>query len=272
MSSNTHFPKYLCRSAAKTQAKHPFPSCIQLFVPLGCSLIVVSSIQQVRHGHAAGFFFVIHTTTDILSHVIPFLSLLRLCSVLLVNLACAFAFSIISFLDRLAPSFLLFTYTKMAPAPLSKVRAEENADENSMLQRLLISHDVFVSFSISLSCPTSSIGIYLMDVSLLQSNKRTPRLHVDGAILGYQRALRTQNTHVSLIKIKGCDSKEDADFYVGKRVAYITKAADGEFRVNWGKVCRRHGSGGVVRCRFRRNLPPQAIGNRVRVMLYPSNI
>mmetsp|Transcript_21768 Transcript_21768/g.28151 ORF Transcript_21768/g.28151 Transcript_21768/m.28151 type:complete len:115 (-) Transcript_21768:71-415(-) len=102
--------------------------------------------------------------------------------------------------------------------------------------------------------------------------KRTPRLHVDGAILGYQRGLRNQNNHTSLIKIKGCDAKEDADFYIGKRVAYITKAQDGEFRVNWGKVCRRHGSNGVVRCRFRRNLPPQSIGNRVRIMLYPSSI
>ena len=104
------------------------------------------------------------------------------------------------------------------------------------------------------------------------SNKRSPRLHVDGAILGYKRALRNQDNSVSLIKIKGCDSKADSKFYLGKKVAFITKAADGSFRVNWGKVCREHGSNGVVRCRFRRNLPPQAIGGRVRVMLYPSSV
>jgi large subunit ribosomal protein L35Ae len=102
--------------------------------------------------------------------------------------------------------------------------------------------------------------------------KRSPRLHVDGAILGYKRGLRNQYEHISLIKIKGCDSKVDAQFYLGKKVAFITKAQDGSFRVNWGKVSREHGANGVVRCRFRRNLPPQAIGGRVRVMLYPSRV
>lgn len=103
-------------------------------------------------------------------------------------------------------------------------------------------------------------------------SQRSPRLHVDGAILGYKRALRTQDNSISLIKIKGCDDKQATEFYLGKRVAFITKGQDGTFRVNWGKVCRAHGGNGVVRCRFRRNLPPQAIGGRVRVMLYPSRI
>ena len=104
------------------------------------------------------------------------------------------------------------------------------------------------------------------------------RLYVNGAILGYQRGLRTQNNSVSLIKIKGVDSKAETDFYLGKKIAYITKvSADGgkngnKFRVNWGKVCRAHGSNGVVRCKFARDLPPQSIGNKVRVMLYPSRI
>jgi large subunit ribosomal protein L35Ae len=109
------------------------------------------------------------------------------------------------------------------------------------------------------------------------TKKRPPRLHVDGAILGFKRGLRNQYNHVSLIKIKGVDSTKDAEFYYGKKVAFITKASTpdkfgNKFRVTWGKVCRSHGSNGVVRCRFRRNLPPQAIGGRVRVMLYPSRV
>jgi large subunit ribosomal protein L35Ae len=109
-------------------------------------------------------------------------------------------------------------------------------------------------------------------MSTVDQKKRSPRLHVDGAILGYKRGLRTQDNSISLIKIKGCDDKTGAGFYVGKKVAFITKGAGGDFRVNWGKVAREHGANGVVRCRFRRNLPPQAIGGRVRIMLYPSRV
>lgn len=103
------------------------------------------------------------------------------------------------------------------------------------------------------------------------------RLYVNGAILGYKRGLRNQYNHTSLIKIKGVDSKDDTTFYLGKRIAYITKAHKAgkngsKFRVNWGRVCRAHGSNGVVRCKFARDLPPQSIGGRVRVMLYPSRV
>lgn len=60
-----------------------------------------------------------------------------------------------------------------------------------------------------------------------------------------------------------------------QRIAYIYKAPTdrkgSKVRVIWGRVTRPHGNSGVVRSKFRTNIPPKAFGASVRVMLYPSN-
>ncbi|BFZ53690.1 60S ribosomal protein L33B [Savitreella phatthalungensis] len=102
------------------------------------------------------------------------------------------------------------------------------------------------------------------------------RLYVKGKHISYQRAKRTTNPNVSLIKIEGCDSPAEAQFYLGKRVAFVYKAKrevrGSHIRVIWGKIARSHGNSGLVRARFRNNLPPKSFGASVRVMLYPSTI
>ena len=73
------------------------------------------------------------------------------------------------------------------------------------------------------------------------------------------RGRRNQYEHTSLLKIEGVNDKEASNFYLGKRVAYIYKSSSSKsgskFRAVWGKITRGHGSNGVVKAKFKTNLP-----------------
>ncbi|KAJ5703769.1 hypothetical protein N7493_010907, partial [Penicillium malachiteum] len=107
-------------------------------------------------------------------------------------------------------------------------------------------------------------------------NKVTAVIYVKGRHLSYQRAKHNTNPNTSLVKIEGVEDSKAAQFYLGKKVAFVYRAKrevrGSNIRVIWGKVTRPHGNSGVVRAKFRSNLPPKSFGATVRVMLYPSSI
>ena len=102
-----------------------------------------------------------------------------------------------------------------------------------------------------------------------------PKLYVEATFVSFRRNKSVINPNQALLQIDGVKSKDEAKFYVGKKVASLVKAnpkTGVEEHINWGVITKEHGNSGVVRAKFDRNLPSTMLGKTVRVMLFPSNI
>lgn len=83
-----------------------------------------------------------------------------------------------------------------------------------------------------------------------------------GRILGYRRGMKSQRTSQVLIRVEGV-AREQVDRLIGLEVVY----RDGFGNEYRGRILARHGNGAVVRASFVPNLPGQAIGNKVELIL-----
>ena len=83
---------------------------------------------------------------------------------------------------------------------------------------------------------------------------------VYGRIMNYRIGIRTQSSRECLIKFIDIDSVSQAGPLMGQKVVW--KGANKMFV---GKILGFHGKKGVVRVKFRKGVPGQAIGTTVEL-------
>jgi large subunit ribosomal protein L35Ae len=81
-------------------------------------------------------------------------------------------------------------------------------------------------------------------------------------LLNYRRGRHTQRANQFLIEVDGCDTKAMASGFIGRRLVW--KSPSG--REIFGRITQVHGTRGVLRARFSRGLPGDALGGRVEIL------
>jgi len=85
---------------------------------------------------------------------------------------------------------------------------------------------------------------------------------LEGVIVNYRRGPRTQKSRECLILFSNIRSRREASQLIGRKVAW----SDGKNNTIVGTILSPHGNKGLVRVRFRRGLPGQALGKTVRIV------
>jgi len=82
-----------------------------------------------------------------------------------------------------------------------------------------------------------------------------------GRILNYRIGIRTQMSHECLIQFADVVSAAQLGRFIGRKVVW-----KGENKDISGKIVGFHGKNGVVRVKFKKGLPGQAIGTNVQLV------
>jgi large subunit ribosomal protein L35Ae len=80
-------------------------------------------------------------------------------------------------------------------------------------------------------------------------------------LISYRRGRHTQTTNQFLVGVDGCDTKAMASRFIGKKVKWKSPGGKEIF----GKITQPHGTRGVLRARFSRGLPGDALGSKIEI-------
>ena len=84
---------------------------------------------------------------------------------------------------------------------------------------------------------------------------------VFGRITNYRIGIKSQTSNECLIEFEGLTSKAVAGKLIGQKVTW-----KGINSILTGQVMSTHGRNGMVRVRFRRGVPGQAVGTKVELI------
>jgi len=83
-----------------------------------------------------------------------------------------------------------------------------------------------------------------------------------GVVVNYRLGPREQYPRECILQFPNVRSRSEAGQLIGRKVAWT----DGKKNTIVGVIVAPHGNKGLVRARFRRGLPGQALGTRVRIV------
>ncbi|MCX8171541.1 MAG: 50S ribosomal protein L35ae [Candidatus Bathyarchaeota archaeon] len=85
---------------------------------------------------------------------------------------------------------------------------------------------------------------------------------ISGIVVNYRLGPREQYSRECILRFPNVKSRSEAGQLIGRKVAWT----DGKKNTIIGVIVAPHGNKGLVRARFRRGLPGQALGTLVRIV------